>query len=69
MSGNSTIGKHTGTGVVQGDPRAHDAGCARPSVGLEDVAVQGHLLLDQDREIGDGPEATPDETLDLLGAA
>ena len=41
----------------------------RPAVGLEDIAVQRHLLFSKAGQVRYRPQAAPDEALDLLGTA
>ncbi len=53
---------------MQGHPGPHDARRPRTAIGLEDVTVQCDLLLSQGGEVRNGPQATADEPLDLLGA-
>ena len=48
--------QHPGEGVVQGHVGAADRGGAGAPVGLQHVAVHGHLDLPQDDQVADGPQ-------------
>ncbi|MNC93180.1 hypothetical protein D3C83_97510 [compost metagenome] len=50
-------------------PAAGDRRGARAAVGLDDVAVDGDLLLAERRQIDDGAQRAADQPLDFQGAA
>src|SRR5436853_610800 len=55
--------------ATRGDMGAADRGAARPAVGLEDVAVEVDGALAERLEVDDGANGSPDQALDLDGAA
>ena len=64
-----TGGQHAVTRIVKRHPRTHDAGRPGAAIGLEHVAVEGHLLVREDRQVCHGAQAPPDQALNLLGPA
>src|SRR5262249_10475930 len=52
----------------QSDEPSDDGSGACPSVGLEDVAIDGDRALAQGAEVEGASQRTTDEALDLLGA-
>src|SRR5690606_5397310 len=56
-------------GVGERDVGAGDGGGARPTVRLEDVAVQDDGVLPERADVDDGAQRTADEPGDLVGTA
>src|SRR3954447_11237673 len=60
---------HPAETIVQGHPGPRDRGCARPTVSLDDIAIDCDLTFAKRGQVHHRPQRTADQALDFLCAA